>query len=143
MALLVYVDDIIITSSDAIFIAFLKGFLNGQFKLKDLGRLWYFIGLEIAQSTKGIFLSQRHYTLQLLEDMGFLSSKPIMVPMIPNAKLCSTEGDLLMNVSAYRWLISQLHYLTIFLPDIPYIVHKLSQYVSKPLGYKPRVAALP
>ncbi|XP_052189877.1 uncharacterized mitochondrial protein AtMg00810-like [Diospyros lotus] len=55
-----------------------------------------------------------------------------MVPMILNVKLCPTEGDLLEDVSAYRRLNGGLFYLTIFFPDITYVVHKLSQYVSKP-----------
>lgn len=95
VALLVYVDDIIITSPNITVIDSIKVFLHSQFKLKDLGRLRYSLGLEIAQSTKGIFFSQWHYTLQLLEDTGFLGCKPTSLPMVPNSKLCSFEGDLL------------------------------------------------
>ncbi|XP_052193755.1 uncharacterized protein LOC127802105 [Diospyros lotus] len=69
---------------------------------------------------------------QLLEDTSFLSSKPIVVPMVPNIKLSSDEGDLLEDVPAYRRLIGRLLYLTISRPDIAFVVHKLSQYVSKP-----------
>ena len=54
----------------------LKEFLNNHFKLKDLGKLKFFLGLEIARSPTGLILSQRHYTLQLWEDTGFLASKP-------------------------------------------------------------------
>jgi len=91
-----------------------------------------FLGLEIAQSHKGIFFSQRHYTLQLLEDTGFLSSKLVMVLLIPNVKLCSMDGDLLKDPSTYRRLIGCLLYLTISHLDIIFAVHKLSQYVSNP-----------
>ncbi|XP_052181881.1 uncharacterized mitochondrial protein AtMg00810-like [Diospyros lotus] len=132
VALLVYVDDIIITGSDVVAIASLKSFLHSKFKLKDLGRLRYFLSLEIARSTKGIFFSQRHYALQLLEDTGFLSSKLAIVPMISNIRLSSDEGPLLEDVSAYRRLIVRLLYLTISRPDITFVIHKLSQYVSKP-----------
>ena len=56
MALLVYVDDILIASNDPQSIANLKAVLDKQFKLKDLGSLKYFLGLEVARSEKGISL---------------------------------------------------------------------------------------
>jgi len=113
VAFLIYVDDIIITGSDLAAIAFLKVFLHGQFKLKDLGHLRYFLGPEIVQSAKGIFFSQRHYTLQLLEDTGFFSSKLAILPMIPNVKLSSFNGELLEDSSVYKHLVGRLLYLTI------------------------------
>ena len=63
VALLVYVDDIIITSPSQHHIHSLKTFLHNQFKMKDLGSLKYFLGLEIARSTQGTVFSQRQYTL--------------------------------------------------------------------------------
>ena len=65
-ALLVYVDHIVINDNDYRTIEKLKTFLDNQFKLKDLGQLKYFLGLEVARSRKGIFVNQRHYALQLL-----------------------------------------------------------------------------
>ena len=99
VALLVYVDDIIITGPNSQIIDALKTFLHSQFKLKDLGSLKYFLGLEIATSTKGLVLSHRRYTLQLLEDIGFLACKPAATPMDPKAKLNTNDGDLLSDVS--------------------------------------------
>lgn len=63
VALLVYVDDIDIAGPSPDTIQALKEFLHSQFKLKDLGDLKFFLGLEIAKSSKGIILSQRHYIL--------------------------------------------------------------------------------
>lgn len=63
VCLLVYVDDIIITGASQQGIASLKSQLSKQFKLKDLGKLGYFLGLEIAHSEEGIIVSQRNYTL--------------------------------------------------------------------------------
>ena len=80
-------------------------FLHSQFKLKDLGPLKYFIGLEIARSSTCIVLSQRHYTLQLFEDTCYLTCKPIAVPMNPNVHLSALKGDLLPDPSVYRRLI--------------------------------------
>lgn len=65
--LLVYIDDIIITGANIHHIQQLKNKLNDRFLLKDLGSLKFFLGLELAQSSFGLFLSQRHYALRLLE----------------------------------------------------------------------------
>ena len=92
----------------------------------------FFLGLEIARNNEGIFVSQRHYTLQLLESAGFLGSKPSKIPMEPGVKLSLTEGELLPDTTVYRRLIGKMMYLTLTRPDITFSVHKLSQYMSKP-----------
>ena len=130
LALLVYVSDIILTGFDSHFINHMKSFLHIKCKLKDLGSLKYFLGLEFARSQKGIFLSQRHYALQILEDVGFLGCKPASLPMDPNLKLNAFEGDLLQDASLYRRLVGKLIYFTISQPNITFVVHKLSHYVS-------------
>lgn len=102
-----------------------------SFKLKDLGNLKYFLGIEIARADAGIVLSQRHYTLQLLDDTGFLACKPTPLPMDNNHHLTATDGDPLPDPYQYRRLVGRLLYLTISRPDITYAVHKLSQFVAQ------------
>ena len=126
VALLVYVDDIIITSPSQHQIASLKNFLHGQFKLKGLGSLMYFLGLEIARSTQSIVFSQRHYTLQLLEDTGFLACKPATIPRDSKLRLSTNDVDPLSDISQYRSLLGLLLYLTLSRPDITFVVHQLS-----------------
>ena len=125
-------DDIIITGPAQSVLDSLKTFLKSKFKLKDLGSLRYFLGLEIAWSTAGIVFSQRHYTLQLLEDTGFLACKPVSTPMDPKLRLTTTDGELLFDISSYRRLIGRLLYLTLSRPDISFVVHQLGQYVAQP-----------
>ena len=57
-ALLVYVDDILITGNDAQCVTDLKKILDTKFGIKDLGVLKYFLGLEVARNEKGISLNQ-------------------------------------------------------------------------------------
>ena len=68
--LIVYVDDIIITGDDKQGIDDLKRYLQNSFRTKDLGKLLYFLGIEVAQSKEGISLSQRKYVLDILEETG-------------------------------------------------------------------------
>lgn len=76
--------------------------LQSLFKLKVLGDLKYFLGLELAKSSHGIYLSQRKYTLSLLEDIGFSYSKPASLPMEPNVQLNAFDGELLTDSLMYR-----------------------------------------
>ncbi|RVW90881.1 Retrovirus-related Pol polyprotein from transposon RE1 [Vitis vinifera] len=91
--LVVYVDDIVITGSDQDGIQKLKQHLFTHFQTKDLGKLKYFLGIEIAQSSSGVVLSQRKYALDILEETGMLDCKPIDTPMDPNVKLVPGQGE--------------------------------------------------
>ncbi|KAB2596147.1 hypothetical protein D8674_031597 [Pyrus ussuriensis x Pyrus communis] len=101
-ALLVYVDDIILAGNNIQAIEDTKSFLMKQFKLKDLGQLRYFLGIEIARSSKGITLSQRKYALEILEDAGHLGAKPATSPMEQNLSLRKDEGQWLCHVT--NWM---------------------------------------
>ena len=124
--ILVYVDDILIASNDVDVVNVFKQFLDSKFKLKDLGTLKYFLGLEVARTANGISLCQRKYTLKLLSDAGMLACKPTNIPMDQSAKFSSLVGDVVPDASLYRRLIGRLLYLTLTRPNICYSVHKLS-----------------
>lgn len=133
IAVLVYVDDIVIASNSDHAISQLTTDLARAFKLRDLGPLKYFLGLEIARSKNGISVCQRKYTLELLEDTGLLGCRPSTIPMEPSLKL-TQHGDepVLEDAEGYRRLVGKLMYLTITRPDITYAVNKLCQFSATP-----------
>lgn len=132
LCVIVYVDDIIISSNNDTEVALLKTQLKSFFKLRDLGEMKYFLGLEIARSSEGIYICQRKYALDLLDETGLLGCKPSSVPMDPSVKYSQETGGELVDAAAYRRLIGRLMYLQITRPDITFAVNKLSQYSSAP-----------
>ena len=131
IALLIYVDDVIIASNDLKEMDVVKKFLHESFTIKDLGELKYFLGIEVARSAKGIMLSQRKYALDVLKDSGVSGSKPIGFPMESSLKLIANDSSpLLSDPASYRRLIGKLLYLTITRPDLAYAVQALSQFMS-------------
>ncbi|XP_052197415.1 uncharacterized mitochondrial protein AtMg00810-like [Diospyros lotus] len=122
----------VITGNDEKAIDDLKKFLNSCFKIKDLGSLKYFLGIEVARSKAGITICQQKYTLDILEEAGLLRAKPAKVPMEPDLVLTETGSEALKDPTRYRWLIGKLIYLTISRPEITYSVNTLSQFMQEP-----------
>ena len=127
-----YVDDIVITGDDRDGIAGLKHHLVQHFQVKDLGRLRYFLGIEVAQSKAGVSISQRKYALDILEETGMLDCKLIDTHMHSNVKLLPDQGEIFSDPGRYRRLVGKLNYLTMTRPDISYAVSVVSQFLNSP-----------
>uniref|UniRef100_A0A803PBF9 Reverse transcriptase Ty1/copia-type domain-containing protein n=1 Tax=Cannabis sativa TaxID=3483 RepID=A0A803PBF9_CANSA len=105
LAILIYVDDIIIASNNTSDANTYKRYLDSKFKLKDLCPLRFFLGLKVGQSTNGISVSQRPFTLQLLTNTGYIGAKAISTPMEPNIRLSKDTDPLLADPTFCRSLI--------------------------------------
>jgi hypothetical protein len=130
--LLVYIDDIIVASDSPTIVEEINVFLNTKFKIKNLGTLRYFLGLEIARTTQGIQICQRKYALNILASSGTLGSRPSKLPMDQNLRLSKDKGDILSDPTYNKKLVGKLLYLTITRPNISYSVQILSQFMDCP-----------
>ncbi|CAL0326485.1 unnamed protein product [Lupinus luteus] len=131
-ALLIYVDDLILAGNDISEITSVKHHLDSQFKIKDLGILKYFLGLEVAYSKQGITLCQRKYALDLLSDTNFLHSKPVSTPMVKHPHLQQQDSALFSDPELYRQLVGRLLYLTNTRPDLSFATQQLCQFMAAP-----------
>lgn len=98
---LVYVDDLVIASNDFVLLDQFKEYLSKCFRMKDLGELKYFLGIEVARAPEGIFLSQRKYALDIVADCGLLGAKPTSTPLEPNHHLATDKGPLFSDPKQY------------------------------------------
>ncbi|CAL2227071.1 unnamed protein product [Prunus armeniaca] len=134
-ALIIYVDDMIITGNDKQEISQLQDYLTIEFEMKDLGGLKYFLGIEVTRSQQGIFLSQRKYVLDLLTDTGMLDCKPADTPIVQNHHLGEYPDQVPTHKERYQRLVGRLIYLSHTRPDIAYAVSVVSQFMHSPSEY--------
>ena len=111
VALIVYVDNIILIGDDELELARLKKNLAAKFEIKDLGSLRYFLGMEVVCSKRGIVVSQQKYILDLLEETGMSGCRPADTPIDPNGKLWE-KGSVLVDIGRYQRLLGKLIYLS-------------------------------
>ncbi|KAI5349903.1 hypothetical protein L3X38_002794 [Prunus dulcis] len=110
----------------------LQKYLASKFKMKSLGDLKYFLGIEVARSKHGIFLSQRKYILDLLAETRMLDCKPIDTPSEQNHKLGLYPDQVPTDKKRYQQLARKLIYLSHTCPDIAYAVSVVSQFMHSP-----------
>lgn len=101
--------------------------------MKDLGKLKYFLGIEVSRGPDGFCLSHRKYTLDIITEAGMLGATPSSVPIELNHKLASVTCHVFENPEQYRRLVGRFIYLTSMRPDLSYLVHILSQFMKTPL----------
>jgi histone deacetylase 1/2 len=132
--MLIYVDDIIVTSSSPEAVAALLRDLRKEFALKDLGNLSYFLGIEVTSTQGGILLKQEKYAGDILTRVGMSKCKVSATPLVAMEKLSRMDGDPLSpeDSTIYRSIVGALQYLTLTRPDLAFAVNKVCQYLHSP-----------
>ena len=90
------------------------------------------MGIEVAWSKRGIFVSQQKYALDLLREIGKIGCKPAETPIEPNHKLGEANGDVPVRKGNYQRLVGRLIYISHSRPGIAFVVSVVSQFMHDP-----------
>lgn len=128
----VYVDDLIFIGNDNMMIAKFKSSMKQEFDMTDLGKMKYFLGVEVIQKKEGIFITQKKYAQDLLEKFNLEDANAVKNPIVPGSKLSKKGEGAKVDATLYKQLIGSLMYITPTRPDLMYVVCLLSRYMADP-----------
>lgn len=132
LVVIVVVDDIIFGSDSSELCSSFLEIVKCKFEMSMLGELSFFLGLQVNQLDKGIFISQTKYAKEMLAKFKMLDCKPVGTPMEIGCKLCQEVHQLDVDHTLYRYMIGSLLYLDATRPDIMHFVCLASQFQSSP-----------
>ncbi|GJV27281.1 retrovirus-related pol polyprotein from transposon TNT 1-94 [Tanacetum coccineum] len=127
----IYVDDIIFASTTPELCDQFSKIMCSKFKMSMMGKISFFLGLQISQSPRGIFLNQSKYALESLKKYGMESSDPVDTPMVEKSKLDEDTQGKAVDPTHYHGMIGTLMYLTASRPDLTFA---LANIFTKALG---------
>ena len=132
--IIIWVDDIIIAASNEDLLSNVKISLNNKFKMRDLGKLHWFLGFEFKFDQSSVSMNQSKYLEKVLEKFQMSNCNPKSVPCdLSFLKSNSFESKELADAKLYREIVGSLIYvMTGTRPDLCFAVTKLSQHMSEP-----------
>ncbi|GKA62423.1 retrovirus-related pol polyprotein from transposon TNT 1-94 [Tanacetum coccineum] len=122
--------------NEEVYISQPEGFVDqdnpSHFKMSMMGQMSFFLGLQISQSPRGIFLNQSKYVSEIIKKYGMLTSDSVDTPMVEKSKLDEDLQGKRVDATLYHDMIGSLMYLTSSRPDLIYAVCLCAQYQAKP-----------
>ncbi|GJX54628.1 retrovirus-related pol polyprotein from transposon TNT 1-94 [Tanacetum coccineum] len=103
-----------------------------KFQMSMMGQISFFLGLQISQNPRGIFINQSKYANEILKKFDLHKSDPVDTPMVERTKLDEDLLGIPVDQTQYRSMIGSLMYLTASRPDLVFVVCMCARYQSKP-----------
>ncbi|GJU52413.1 retrovirus-related pol polyprotein from transposon TNT 1-94 [Tanacetum coccineum] len=128
----IYVDAIIFAASTPELCDLFVKIMCSKFKMSMMGKILFFLGLQISQSPRGIFIKQSKYALESLKKYGFDSCDPVDTPMVEKSKLDEDKEGKAIDPSLSRGMIVTLLYLTAIRPDLQFAICMCARYQARP-----------
>ena len=128
----VYVDDLLITWTSMDMITEFKRSMSRKFEMSDLGKLTYYLGIEVCQHEQGITLNQERYAKKILSENNMDDCNAVQIPMEQGLQLSKGSNEENISEKEYRRVIGCLRYLLHTRPDLSYSVGVLSRYMQQP-----------
>nr|GEW23829.1 copia protein [Tanacetum cinerariifolium] len=131
----IYVDDIIFAVSTPEMCDLFAKIMCSKFKMLMMGKILYFLGLQIYQSPRGIFINQSKYALESLKKYSFESYDPVDTPIVERSKLDEDKEGKVVDPSHYCGMIGTLVYLTASKPDLHVAICMCTRSKHINIGY--------
>ncbi|GJY60860.1 retrovirus-related pol polyprotein from transposon TNT 1-94 [Tanacetum coccineum] len=128
----IYVDDIIFAASTPKLCDLFAKIMCSKFKMSMMSKISFFLGLQISQSPRGIFINQSKYALKSLKKYGFDSCDLVDTPMMEKSKLDKDTKGKAIDPSHYRGMIGTLLYLTASRHDLQFAICICARYQVRP-----------
>nr|GEZ48562.1 retrovirus-related Pol polyprotein from transposon TNT 1-94 [Tanacetum cinerariifolium] len=128
----IYVDDIIFAASTLELCDQFANLMCSKFKMSMMGKISFFLGLQISQSPRGIFINQSKYALESLKKYGFKSCDPVDTSMVEKSILDEDKEGKAIDPSHYYGMIGSLLYLTTSRPDLQFAICMCVGYQTRP-----------
>nr|GEY54927.1 retrovirus-related Pol polyprotein from transposon TNT 1-94 [Tanacetum cinerariifolium] len=128
----IYVDDIIFATPTLELCDLFSNMMCSKFKMSMMGKISFFLGLQISQSPRGIFINQSKYALESLKKHGFESCDLVDTSMVEKSKLDEDKEGKAVDPSHYRGIIGTLLYLTASRPDLQFVICMCAQNQARP-----------
>ncbi|GJY38373.1 retrovirus-related pol polyprotein from transposon TNT 1-94 [Tanacetum coccineum] len=128
----IYVDDIIFASTNTAMCDEFANQMTSKFKMSMMGKMSSFLGLQISQSPRGIFINQSKYASEIVKKYGLNTTDYVDTPMIETKKLDEDLQGKPVDAILYCGMIGSLMYLTASRPDLNYDVCLCARYQAKP-----------
>ncbi|GJS40651.1 retrovirus-related pol polyprotein from transposon TNT 1-94 [Tanacetum coccineum] len=128
----IYVDDIIFASTDPKDCDRFSNEMSSKFQMSMMGQISFFLGLQISQNPRGIFINQSKYANEILKKFDLHKSDPVDTPMVERTKLDEDLSGTPVDQTKYRSMIGSLMYLTANRPDLVFAVCMCARYQSRP-----------
>ncbi|GJT94569.1 retrovirus-related pol polyprotein from transposon TNT 1-94 [Tanacetum coccineum] len=128
----IYVDDIIFASTDHNACHIFSKEMSSKFQMSMMGQMSFFLGLQVSQSPRGIFINQAKYALETLKKYGMDLSDPVDTPMVDRLKLDEDLMGIPVDQTRFRGMVGSLMYLTASRPDLVFAICMCARYQAKP-----------
>ncbi|XP_016721682.1 uncharacterized mitochondrial protein AtMg00810-like [Gossypium hirsutum] len=131
-----YVDDLLVTGGNNAIMADFKGKIERMFEMSDLGKMSYFLGMELSQTQQGVFLSQKAFALKILNKFSMLNCKAASTLVVVGENLTS-QGDFeRVAESTYKSLVGCLLFIYCYNASYFQVAKRVLKYIKGTLSFE-------
>lgn len=126
----VFVDDLIYSRNDEVMFQEFNTMMMKEFLMTNLGKMRYFLGIDVLQGCNGIFIGQKKDIKDMLEKVDMFDCNPGKTPIVPGSRLLKSDKGVEVDNTLFKELVGSLMYLTTTRPYISYFISLISNFME-------------